>query len=95
MTRFSFEGNWHGRLVYLLWQDGHWTADDPELMGWIQGFVDYAEGKPITTPAGTTRHDHMKDPHSAAAIVRMLLGPEAKFTGSVPPIPDPPPGAVR
>ena len=95
MARFTLEGDWGGKPLTLIWQDGE--AFGPEAaVGIVQKLAALNEGRRIALPGcPSTHHDHLKSPYSARALMDRVFTTLPTQHGDLPPLPDVPEGAIR
>lgn len=94
MTQLAMQATWPDRTVVLIWQDGH-VSGDPEAVEKLQRTATDFEGYSVPSLWGFTHHDHLANPYSAAVLMEMVLGRDAKvIAGGVPPLPEPEDGAI-
>lgn len=97
MTSFTLQGTFLGKLTSITWMDGELSGDDDFLVELVQRDAAGYEGHMIASSAGiTSEHNHLKDPYIAHTLISRWLAekqPEI-IAGELPPIPEPPKGAV-
>lgn len=94
MTQFAMQGQLGDRKVILFWQDGK-ISGDPEAVERLQRLASDNEGYSVPSLAGFTHRHHLQDPYSTVTLIEMVLGRNAQMiAGSLPPLPEPPEGAV-
>ena len=95
MARFTLEGDWGGKPLTLIWQDGE-VFGPKRAVELVHELAQYLEGRRVALPGcpGTT-HDHLKSPYSALELMERLHPRLPTMHGSLPPLPDVPEGAVR
>jgi hypothetical protein len=94
MSTFTLQGPRGDRTVQITWTDGRLTGD-LDAIRTVQMLALSMEGKLVASPADMTMHDHLENPASASSLMRMVFSrpPECVYS-DVPPVPDPPEGAV-
>ena len=98
MTTFTLRGHRGSQAVDLTWSSGGTLAGDEDAAAMVRALAESHEGQLVGPGGGpyTTRR-HLRSPYSAYALMRMVFvgGRPQLVAGSLPPLPSPPPGAVR
>ena len=97
MVSFTLRGRRGSQVVTVTWTDGHlWGEPDAiaMILHLAQGYEGHLVG-PVGGPC--TTHRHLESPNSAYALMRMVFtrGRPELVAGGLPPLPPPPPGAIR
>jgi hypothetical protein len=93
-VRFTLRGLRGSQLISMTWIDGR-LYGDPEAVEMVEMLAAAMEGHVVSSPADITTHDHLRNPASASSLMRMMFSSRPECTYSdVPPVPEPPEGAI-
>jgi hypothetical protein len=94
MSTFTLRGHRGSQIIEMTWTDGQLTGD-PEAIEMVQALAAAMEGQVVSSPADITTHDHLSNPASAASLMDMMFSSRSTCVYSdVPPMPEPPEGAI-
>jgi hypothetical protein len=89
MIYFTLAAEYHGRRVKVGWHNGR-LFGDWSAVGAIASLASSLEGMPVVSAgklARVTWEDHLVDPHSAFALMVMVLGTDARLVAGKLPAP--------
>jgi hypothetical protein len=94
MSTFTLQGERDDKTIELTWTDGDLSGDE-EAVQFVESLASLYEGAVIASPTDSTVHDHLKNSASAASLMQMAFSgrPVCTYT-DIPPVPEPPKGAV-
>ena len=94
MTTFALIGTYGSREIMLSWEDGQ-LSGDAEGVTHVKELAAQAEGRSLWT-AGYIGplHHHLQDPYQAYQLMKMIFRQHPQMIGELPPLPQPPEGAV-
>ena len=98
MTSFTLRGQRGNQVVDLTWRSGGTLSGDADAAAMVRILAQSHEGQLVGPGGGPyTTHRHLRSPYSAYALMRMVFvgGRPELVAGGLPPLPPPPPGAVR
>jgi hypothetical protein len=102
MTQFTITGERNGATVSITWRDGKVGAtvagDAASLAaaGVVRELAKRCEGQ-IRDPPGLpkTSTQHLRSPYGACDIMQSIFPGKTELEGKLPPLADPPKGAIR
>ena len=97
MVSFTLRGRRGSQVVTVTWTDGHLWGD-PDAITMILRLAQAAEGQSLHMAGGPwTRKNRLRSPYTAYTLMQsVFVGCRTEMVaGGLPPLPPPPPGAVR